>query len=130
MSKRLLGGLLPVLILFLGFAMPAAGQERLKEGLWTGTVFTPDGQVFDVSYDVSYAEDALGIELILPAEIGMGNIVAGGPVHEGEALSFTLEVGESVSCSLVAQADGSYEGECIDSTGEGAIMTMMPPEDG
>lgn len=129
MSKRLWAGVLPMLVLFLGAAMPATGQERLSEGLWTGTVFTPDGQIVDLSYDVTYADDALGIELILPADLGMGNIFAGGPVHDGETLSFTLEVGESVSCNLIAQADGSYEGECIDSSGEGALMTMAPPED-
>jgi len=130
MSRRLLGGVLPVLVLTLGLAMPAAAQDKLTTGVWTGTVFTPDGQVFDLSYDVSYEDEQLGIELILPAEIGMGNIVADSPMFDQGSLAFSLEVGESVACQLAENEDGSYEGECIDSTGGAAVMTMIPPEDG
>jgi hypothetical protein len=129
MSRRLLGSALTVLILMSGLAAPTAAQDKIETGMWTGTVFTPDGEVIDLSYDVSYADDGLAIELILPADLGMGNIMAGSPMHEGDAIVFTLDVGEQVSCSLMAQDDGQFEGECIDSTGGAALMTMIPPED-
>lgn len=129
MSLRRLGGLLPALILFFSVAFPAAGQDRLKEGTWTGTVFAPDGQVFDLEYEVSYTDDALGIELFPPPEVGEGSIIAGNPTHEAETLAFTLNVGDTVSCALLKQDDGSYEGDCIDSSGEAALMTMIPPDD-
>ena len=132
MSRRFLGGMLPALLVMLAVATPAQAQaqDKMKTGLWTGTVFTPDGEVVDLAYDVTYDEDVLGIELILPADLGMGNIPAGNPMLEQGALTFSLEVGESVSCQLALNDDGSYEGECIDSTGGAALMTMIPPEDG
>jgi hypothetical protein len=127
MSRRLVGGLLPVLVLLCGFALPAEAQEKMKAGMWTGAVLTPDGEAFDMSYDVSYMEDKLVIELILPADVGMGNVMATNPMQEAGFVIFTLDVGEVVNCELMAQDDGQYEGECIDSTGGAALMTMVPP---
>ena len=128
MLRRRLGVFLPALILFLGATTPAAGQDRLKEGMWTGTVIAPDGQVIDLEYEVSYVDDALGIELFPPPDLGQGSIVADNPTHEAEMIVFTMNVGESVSCSLARQEDGSYEGECVDSSGEAGLMIMIPPD--
>ena len=83
-----------------------------------------------LTYDVSYTDDGLSIEFTLPAEAGMGTIPAGDPMYEADALVFTLDVGDSVSCNLLFQDDGYFEGDCVDSSGEGALMTMFPPEDG
>jgi len=130
MSRRRLGSMLPALVVMLGLAAPAAAQDKLEAGVWTGTVFTPDGDVIDLSYDVSYADDALSIELILPADLGEGNVMAENPMHEADTIVFTLDVGQQVSCTLMAQDDGQFEGECVDSSGEGALMIMIPPEDG
>ncbi|MFV1987320.1 MAG: hypothetical protein ACC682_08555 [Gemmatimonadota bacterium] len=130
MSRRLLERVLPALVIMLGLAAPATAQDRLEAGVWTGTVFTPDGEVIDLSYDVSYADDVLAIEIILPTDLGMGNVMAGNPMHEADTLVFTLDVGVQISCTLMAQDDGQFEGECVDSSGEGVLMTMIPPEDG
>lgn len=130
MSRRLLGAVLPMMVLMLGFAAPAAAQDKMTAGLWTGAVLTPEGEAFDLSYDVSYADDKLAIELILPADLGMANVLATNPMQEAGVVVFTLDVGEVVNCELMALEDGAYEGECVDSTGGAALMTMIPPEDG
>ena len=44
-------------------------------------------------------------------------------LFDGELLSFTLEVGVSVACSLLRQEDGHYEGECVDPSGDAALQT-------
>ena len=128
MSRRIASGLMTIMVLTLALAAPAVGQDKLDEGVWSGSAFTPDGEVFDLSFDVSYADDMLAIELILPPEAGMGNIMVGDPVYEADTVAFTLKVGESISCSLAALDDGSFEGECVGASGEAAVMTMIPPE--
>ena len=126
MSRRMMA-VLPAVVLLVGLAVPTAGQEKLAEGTWTGNVFVPTGEVYDMEYVVSYGEaGALSIELIPPPEVGT-NIMANDPVFEAETLVFTIDVGQVISCNLAAQEDGSLEGECIDSTGEPAVMSMIPP---
>ena len=73
---------------------------------------------------------ALGIELVPPPDLGMGSIPANNPMLEEGALMFSIDGGESVSCQLMEADDGSCEGECVDSTGGAAIMTMIPPDEG
>ncbi len=87
----------------------------------------PDEGIVDVEYLVAYGEDGLEIELVPPAEMGMGSFTAFDVLFDGEALSFTLDVGEIVSCALVSMEDGHLEGECVDSSGFPASMTMFPP---
>jgi len=129
MSRRIMCGMLPALVLGLGLVAPAAAQEKLATGTWTGTVLTPDGQLIELAWEVSYTDDALSIELIPPPEVSP-SLLAGNPVFDAGFLVFTIEVGETVSCNLATQDDGSIEGECVDSTGGAAIMSMMPPPPG
>lgn len=129
MSRRMICGMLPALVLGFGLAAPAAGQEKLAAGTWAGTVLTPEGELIDLVWEVSYTDDALSIELIPPAEMG-GSLLAGNPVFDAGVLAFTIDVGETISCNLATQDDGSVEGECVDSTGGAAIMSMMPPPPG
>lgn len=130
MSMRRAVRVLPLLCLAFALAAPAAAQDRLEAGLWTGTVIDPNGEVYDIQYDVSYADDALVIDLIPPPEAGMSTVPTSDPMLEGGTLVFTFDIGQSISCALQHQDDGSYEGECLDSMGDAAIMTMMPPVDG
>ena len=130
MSMRRGIGALSAVVLTLALAVPAAAQDRMAAGTWTGTVITPEGEVFDMMYDVSYADDVLAIDLIPPAEVGMGSVTTNEPVEEAGMLVFSFDIGQSINCSLQRQDDGSYEGECVDSTGGAAVMTMMPPADG
>jgi len=126
MSKLNLARALPILVLGLGLAAPVAAQEKLSEGTWIGSVVTPEGELIDLTWEVSYVEDALTIELIPPPEMG-SSIFAANPVFEADMLMFTIDVGQPISCSLATQDGGALEGECVDSTGGAAIMSMMPP---
>jgi len=127
MTKRSLSVLAAMLLLAVG-ALPASGQEKLVEGVWTGTVFPPDDELVAVEYEVSYGEAGLEINLVPPVELGMGAIPAESPTFLEDTLTFMLNVGESVGCSLFMHEDGHFEGECVDSSGGAAILTMYPPE--
>lgn len=128
MSARIRYGALVALTLALFAAFPAMAQEKMAEGTWTGMVIPPEDDMVDLEYLIVYGEEGLEIELVLPPEMGMGNLMAGEVTHDGESLTFTLEVGETVSCSLMREDDGHFEGECFDSSGIGALMTMFPPD--
>lgn len=106
----------------------AAGQEkRLAEGLWTGTVYPPEGELIELEYEVAYGEEGLTLTLHPPAETGVGAVTADNPLYEALTLSFTLVVGETIQCTLFEEEDGHLEGDCVDSSGEPALMTMYPP---
>lgn len=131
MSRRLIRAALPFAVL-IAFAGPAAAQDdRLTEGTWTGTAYAPTGEVFELEVVVSYEEDALAMEVIPPPDAGMGAIPTTDPLFTENTLTFTFDAGgDMINCTLIGQEDGSFEGECLDSTGEAAIMTIMPPADG
>jgi len=127
MKKLVLSGGLPAL--FLMFAIvPASAQDMLTEGTWTGFVYPPDADVIELEYNLAYVDGGLEIEVMLPPEAGVGSLVAEDVQHDGDLLSFTLNVGDVVTCALYAQDDGHYEGECSDSTGEPGTLAMYPPE--
>lgn len=126
MPKHLRTGLAALVAATL-LAVPAAAQDKLAVGTWTGVVIAPDDQVWDIDYEVWYDEEgALAVELTPPPDVG-GPIAASNVSLTADALSFTLEVGETVRCQLLLIEDGHYEGECIDSNGEAGIMSMFPP---
>lgn len=118
------------LALFLLILSPGllSAQERIHEGTWTGMVVPPGEEIVEVEYRVSYGEAGLEIELVPPPDLAPP-LPATEILHDGEVLSFTLEVDATltVSCALYRQDDGRYEGECIDPSGEAALMTMFPP---
>ena len=126
MPKHLRTGLAALVAATL-LAVPAAAQEKLAVGTWTGVVIPPDEAPLDIDYEVWYDEEgALAIELTPPPDMG-GPIAASEVSLTVDALSFTLEVGDTVRCQLLLIDDGHYEGECIDSSGEAGIMSMFPP---
>jgi hypothetical protein len=102
-------------------------EKRLAEGMWTGTVYPPDGDLIELEYEVSYGDDGLAIVLHPPAEVGVGPLAADDPVYDVQTLSFTLMVGDTVLCTLLEEEDGHFEGDCVDASGEPALMTMFPP---
>lgn len=128
MLKRARSGILSVIALMSLFAAPAVAQEKLIEGTWTGTIVSPEGQVFDVDYEIEYLEDELSITLLPPPEAGVAEIEAMDVGFEEELLTFSLQVGTAVDCVLAEQDDGRYEGACDDGSGESGILTMYPPE--
>ena len=131
MSRRLIRAGLFVAFATLCLALPATAQDRVTEGTWTGTAYAPTGEVFDLEVVVRYEEDALSIEIVPPPDSGMGTFPTSDAMFEENTLTFTFDPsGTVISCTLAGQEDGSFEGECLDSTGEAAIMSIFPPADG
>jgi len=105
---------------------PLAAQD-LQEGMWSGSITTPDG-AFDVQYEVSGSGDELAVTMLAPT----GDQMPFDSVHLEDGtlhLAFTLP-NLSVECELAGAEDGSYEGECAGSDGNGGVLKMIPPTDG
>lgn len=132
MSMKSWRGALAALTLVFACVTTASAQEteeerRLTEGMWTGTAYPPDGSMIELEYEVSYGERGLAIVLHPPAESGVGPVTADDPVYGALTLTFTLVVGDTIMCTLFEEEDGHLEGDCVDSSGEPALMTMFPP---
>ena len=52
------------LILTVGFTQ----AQTLQEGAWTGTALTPDGQFFELIYNVSHPDGVLSIMMEVPGQ--------------------------------------------------------------
>jgi hypothetical protein len=107
-------------------ATPLAAQD-LPEGMWTGSITTPDG-AFDVQYEVVGSGDELSVTMVAPTgdQMPFDDVrLADGILH----LAFSLP-SLTVECELAGAEDGSYEGECAGSDGNGGVLKMIPPSDG
>ncbi len=111
---------------------PAAHAQELIVGTWTGQVIPPDGEVFEVEYEVQIVDDVLTIALIPPPDAGAPldrfefNEVS---LEEDGSLTFWWEPETRLDCVLEPEEDGSYEGACTDEGGESGILIMEPPGD-
>ncbi len=102
--------------------------QSLVAGSWSGAVTDPYGHSKAVSYSVAGAPDSLSITLSGPPGV---RPVAFADVHLlADTLTFKFAggaQGSRVSCKLVRQTDGVYEGSCVDSQGREGRMRMTPP---
>ncbi len=117
------------LILFLTlacFAAPALWAQALQNGMWNGNIAGPDGQNLPITIEVENADDVLTMTLHTE---GYGSFPFSDLVLDGADLTFTFvpPSNDSVSCALKRQEDGSFEGECVDTKGEGGQLIMNPP---
>ena len=107
-------------------AAPIPHIQEIQAGSWTGTATPPEGQVFDVVFEVK-TEEGLAITLRI-AEPQMV-LTASEPKLEGRILSFSLSVEQNeLTCALERQDDGSFQGECIDLDGGAGYLVMNPPQ--
>lgn len=107
-------------------ATPAHAQD-LEHGTWMGTMTPPGGQAIPVTFEVGETGGDLSIVMkheTLPDMAFTDERLA------GDELTFWWEPGTRVDCALTRQADGSFEGVCVDDRGadggEGPIA-MSPP---
>lgn len=109
---------------------PALGQE-LATGTWSGTVTPPDDAPLSVEYEVSYDEEgALQITLIPPPDVAAPPRIPFRDIElQEEILLFSWAAGPEVTCELLLQEDGSFEGECWDDDGTPGQLTMVPPKE-
>ena len=103
--------------------------QSLVAGSWSGAVTDPYGHSRPVLYSVAGPRDSLSITLSEPPG---ARPVAFADVHLlADTLTFKWAggaQGSRVSCKLVRQTDGVYEGSCADSQGREGRMRMTPPE--
>jgi hypothetical protein len=118
-------------LVLLLLAAPLSAQE-MAAGIWSGTVSPPDDAPFDVTYEVSYGEEGeLQITLFPPQGLGAPPEIPFNEVElEEGVLTFSWFAGVDLTCELVRQEDGVFEGECIDAGGTPGILVMVPPDGG
>lgn len=110
-------------LLVMAAATPVHAQQ-LESGAWTGAMSPPGAGSVAVNYTVAEVDGALSISLSV-----MGESVPFSDVSlDGDELTFWWEPGPRVSCTLIRQDDGSFEGQCTDgSVGGEGTMAMRPP---
>lgn len=59
-----------VVLVGIGIGASSTAAQELAEGTWTGSVMEPDGEGFDVTYEVAYEDGALTIAIVPPARSG------------------------------------------------------------
>lgn len=106
---------------------PAAAQQKLEAGKWTGTVTPPEGATVDVTYDVTVKGDTLGITVSAGDH---GSFTFNEVKLNANTLTFWFTPGPRVDCSLNRREDGAFAGSCKDSEGGTATMLMVPPKKG
>ena len=108
-------------------AAPAAAG-KLEIGKWTGNVDAPGAGLIPLTFDVTAAGDTMKINMTIE---GMGVFPFTAVKLEGTKLSFGFVVESSdVTCKLEKKEDGSFAGPCVDQSGQGGPMTMVPPKKG
>lgn len=98
--------------------------KKLDVGQWTGKVTPPDGQVVDVTFDVTYAGDTLQIKLNASQH---GEFTTTEAKFDGTKISFKFRPGPEVVCVLEKKA-AVYTGVCTEDSGETASIEMSPPK--
>lgn len=121
-----------LLIVFPFFVLFACqSSPQLEEGYWTGTLTPmnhPD-MANPMVYEVSYIEEALGINVVNPDSslIPTQNVRM-----ENDTLYFQFSEPEekiTLDCALARHepAEQGFAGRCTDEFGKWARFTMIPP---
>ena len=114
------------LVLLLGLPAVVAAQQ-LEPGKWTGTVAPPDGPTSEVNYDVTVRGDTVAIVVNAPPH---GTFRFHDVKLSNNTLTFWLEPGPRVECTLRRREDGAFAGSCKDPQGGIAQLLMTPPKKG
>ena len=121
----------PILLLAIA-SLPipvVGGAQALVPGKWSGSMIGPSGNVTPVNYNVARTGDSLSIALFDPA---VGNTIPFVDLRQvRDSLLFTLAAGRNgarLTCKVVRQPAGAYEGTCSDAEGHEGHMRMIPPE--
>jgi hypothetical protein len=97
-------------------------------GKWSGSVTDPSGNTRPVTFSVTGTGDSLTITL---SDTPGGSPVSFANIRQaGDTLLFDWAGGPrgaQITCQLVRQEDGAYEGSCADPEGSRGRMRMIPP---
>lgn len=117
--------ILPLLLLL----VTCESDSKLQEGHWTGTLTPMNHPEMHnpVSYNVSYKENILTIELVGPG----GNLIkTEKPRFQNDTLFFAFREPEEqmlLTCAFAEDSKTGFTGRCTDETGKWAQFTMQPP---
>lgn len=98
-------------------------HAQLAPGTWSGSITPPSGQTMVVTYEVARLGDSLTARIIAP----MGEFPLRSLRLEDTHLRFSWDAGREITCDLLARPDRGYAGECVDDSGRGGQMIMLPP---
>ena len=105
--------------------VPGLQAQDLVSGKWTGTVVDPDGEVFNVTYDIETANDTLTVMMNSP----MGPFPLRNINVDGDHITFTWSTRvANLKCDVERQEDGSYTGDCVLDNGASGQLLMVPPK--
>jgi len=103
----------------------ALHAQKLETGTWTGTATSPDGEVYEVTYDVRMSGDTTKISVNAGAE---GTYAFSNLKILEDRITFYFTPGPTLNCTLMLQEDKSYRGDCVDEGGGAGILHMVPPK--
>lgn len=117
----------PLLVVACALVLPAAAHaQKLQTGRWTGRVTTPNGEITDITADVTMANDTAKMTIDAGAH---GSFQIADVKFDGTTITFSFQPGPIVDCTLKKQEDGSFSGQCIEEGGGGAAdMVLNPPK--
>lgn len=98
--------------------------QELASGTRAGEVVNPDGQIFEVTFDIVREGDALAITVDVP---GVAVLPLSDIVIDEDRLSFRWQPGQPISCELWRTEAGGFGGACADATGVEGHMRIFPP---
>jgi hypothetical protein len=102
-----------------------AAAQQIEAGKWTGSVTPPGEGRVDVTFDVTLKADTIGITLSVAEH---GSFPMSDVKLSDRTLTFWFAPGPRVDCTLTRRDDGAFDGNCKDSEGGDALMTMVPPK--
>ena len=123
--------IVPILLFAIAsLPIPVEGRaQAVVAGKWSGSMIGPTGTVTPVNYNVARTGDSLSISMFDPAA---GNSIPFVDLRQvRDSLLFTLAAGRNgarLTCKVVRQPEGAYEGTCSDAEGHQGHMRMIPPE--
>lgn len=120
-------------ILLLGAILILIGcqsNEKLEAGRWIGSLSPMNHPEMEnpLTYDVSYADDALVIDIIGPNSTVINTRE---PRVQNDTLYFSFPEPEEqvlLACKLADIGDKEFAGRCADKSGKWAYFTMRYPK--
>lgn len=104
-------------------------DDKLETGRWEGSLTPMNHPEMEnpVSYDVSYVDGELAINIIGPNSTVMETK---DPRVQNDTLHFSFEEPEEqvvLTCKMASTGDHAFEGRCADDSGKWALFRMRYP---
>jgi len=114
-----------LLLAILAGTTTGLNAQKLASGTWTGNGVGPEGETFDISFDVQTSGDTLSIAMLGPN--GERMPLTDIKFEEGKLL-FRWDPDIVINCALSPVEGGGFSGPCTDVDGGTGVVTMNPPK--